>query len=37
VGDYVSVYLSIFRGIDPGPVHNIENLKKVAMSGNKEI
>jgi glucose/mannose-6-phosphate isomerase len=37
VGDFVSVYLSIFRGIDPGPVHNIEHLKKVAMSSNKEI
>jgi glucose/mannose-6-phosphate isomerase len=35
VGDYVSVYLSIFRGLDPGPVHNIEQLKKVAMSSNK--
>ena len=36
VGDYVSVYLSIFRGIDPGPVYNIEHLKKVTMTSNKE-
>jgi glucose/mannose-6-phosphate isomerase len=30
LGDFVSVYLAISRGIDPGPVHNIEQLKKVA-------
>lgn len=37
VGDYVSVYLSILRGIDPGPVHNIEQLKKISISNAKEV
>lgn len=36
VGDFVSVYLALSRGVDPGPVHNIEQLKKVSISG-KEI
>lgn len=35
LGDFVSVYLAIARGIDPGPVHNIEQLKKVARSDIK--
>jgi glucose/mannose-6-phosphate isomerase len=37
VGDYVSVYLSLSRGIDPGPVHNIEQLKKISISNAKEV
>ncbi|MGI0037134.1 MAG: bifunctional phosphoglucose/phosphomannose isomerase, partial [Nitrososphaera sp.] len=36
VGDFVSVYVALSRGIDPGPVHNIEQVKKVAMSNNEE-
>jgi glucose/mannose-6-phosphate isomerase len=36
VGDYVSVYLASSRGIDPGPVRNIEHLKKVSMSNETE-
>lgn len=27
LGDYVSTYLAILRGIDPSPVHNIEKIK----------
>jgi len=36
LGDYVSVYLALSRGVDPGPVHNIENMKKVGFSTSKE-
>jgi glucose/mannose-6-phosphate isomerase len=35
VGDFVSVYLAVSRGIDPGPVHNIEHLKKISMSSKE--
>jgi glucose/mannose-6-phosphate isomerase len=28
LGDYVSTYLAILRGIDPSPVHMIETIKK---------
>lgn len=34
--DYVSVYVALSRGIDPGPVHNIEQMKKVTVSSYKE-
>jgi glucose/mannose-6-phosphate isomerase len=36
LGDYVSVYVALSRGIDPGPVHNIEQLKKVSVSSSRE-
>ena len=36
VGDFVSVYVALSRGIDPGPVRNIEQVKKVAISSNEE-
>ncbi|MGH9992661.1 MAG: bifunctional phosphoglucose/phosphomannose isomerase [Nitrososphaera sp.] len=36
LGDYVSVYLALSRGVDPGPVHNIESMKKVGFSSSKE-
>ncbi|HEX2014473.1 MAG TPA: bifunctional phosphoglucose/phosphomannose isomerase [Nitrososphaera sp.] len=32
VGDFVSVYLATSRNIDPGPVRNIEQLKKVSLT-----
>ncbi|HJS81495.1 MAG TPA: bifunctional phosphoglucose/phosphomannose isomerase [Nitrososphaera sp.] len=35
VGDYVSVYVALSRGVDPGPVHNIEQLKKVALTSRE--
>lgn len=36
MGDFVSVYLAISRDVDPGPVHNIEQLKQVALSNKQE-
>jgi glucose/mannose-6-phosphate isomerase len=36
VGDYVSVYVALSRGVDPGPVHNIEQMKKIALSSKEE-
>lgn len=36
VGDFVSVYVALSRGIDPGPVRNIEQVKKVAMQSSEE-
>lgn len=36
-GDFVSVYVAVSRGIDPGPVHNIEQMKMVSMSSIKEV
>jgi glucose/mannose-6-phosphate isomerase len=35
LGDYVSLYLALSRGVDPGPVHNIEHLKKVSVSNTR--
>ncbi len=36
LGDFVSVYLALSRGVDPGPVHNIEHLKRVPNSSPRE-
>ncbi len=36
LGDFVSVYLALSRDIDPGPVLNIEQLKKVGLSSTRE-
>jgi len=37
VGDFVSVYLAVLRGVDPTPVNTISLLKaKMKQSGTKE-
>jgi glucose/mannose-6-phosphate isomerase len=37
LGDFVSVYVALSRGINPGPVHNIEQLKSVGVSSNNKV
>lgn len=37
LGDFISVYLALSRGIDPGPVYSIQSIKKIGLASPTEV